>query len=249
MTRPVLALLALAVLTASTTAVAAHDRTPTGVAGVAVKKQKVILGFHANRTIRYFDFGEIKLKAGNKIGKMWVFANGADGQLTVVDSVPASKRYTPLRRVYRVTWKDGASAHLLRSAAAVARAEQDGDVAIRATRTVVNATVLGFGQVRHAGFARDKVIHYYELGVVKLRPGNEVLPIWTFTNGVDGQRNIADVVPGTTAYPPLWGVVEATWEAGATPRLLRSHAAMMQAVQARELTLEKTSIVVNCPFV
>lgn len=109
--------------------------------------------------------------------------------------------------------------------------------------------MLGFGQVRHAGFARDKVIHYYELGAVKLRPGNEVLPIWTFTNGVEGQRNIADVVPGTTAYPPLWAVVEATWEAGATPRLLRSHGAMMRAVRAGELTLEKTSVVVNCPFV
>lgn len=76
-----------------------------------------------------------------------------------------------------------------------------------------------------------------------------MLPIWTFTNGVEGQRNIADVVPGTTAYPPLWAVVEATWEAGATRRLLRSHAALMRAVRAGELRLEKTSLVVNCPFV
>lgn len=75
-----------------------------------------------------------------------------------------------------------------------------------------------------------------------------MLPIWTFTNGVKGQRNIADVVPGTTAYTPLWGVVKATWQDGANRRLLRSHGALMQAVRAGDIALEKTPMIVNCPF-
>jgi hypothetical protein len=64
------------------------------------------------------------------------------------------------------------------------------------------------------GFAGGRTIYYYELGVVKVAPGNEVLPIWTFTDGVAGQRNVADLVPGKTAYPPLWAIVEVTWKSG-----------------------------------
>lgn len=248
-----LLLAAVAVIVAAAADVSFAAPARLAVAGNATaepaKKQRVILGFHANRTIRYFDFDAIRLKPGNKLSKIWVFTNSADGQRAIVDSVPGRKGYSPLRRVYRVTWNDGASARVLKSAAAVARADAAGEVTIRATRTVVNAPVLGFRQVRHAGFARNKVIHYYELGAVSVHPGNEVLPIWTFTNGVKGQRNIADVVPGKTAYPPLWAVVEATWQDGATPRLLKSHRALTKAVRAGEITLRKTSLVVNCPLV
>jgi hypothetical protein len=83
----------------------------------------------------------------------------------------------------------------------------------------------------------------------EVAPGNEILPIWTFTNGVDGQSNIADVVPGQTAYPPLWAVVEVTWNAGAERRLVRSFEQLQQARKADDVTLKKTSVVVNCPFV
>jgi hypothetical protein len=246
-------LLALVAATAASAgaSIAAPARLDTAdrASAKAPKKQKVMLGFHANRTIRYFDFGAIKLKQGNEISKMWVFTNGAAGQRAVVDSVPGRRKgYSPLRRVYRVTWRDGAAARVLESSAAVAQADEAGDLTVRRTDTVANAPVLGFGQVRHAGFARNKVIHYYELGLIAIAPGNEVLPIWTFTNGVEGQRNIADVVPGTTAYTPLWAVVKATWQGDAKRRLLRSHGALMQAVRAGEITLEKTPMIVNCPF-
>jgi hypothetical protein len=151
--------------------------------------------------------------------------------------------------VNTVTWKPDATARVLRSAAAVKGAQANGDLTIQSTSRVVNAALLGFGQTRHAGFAKGKTIHYYELGVVKVAPGNEVLPIWTFTNGVDGQTNIADVVPGTTAYPPLWAVVEVTWKAGSQPSLVRSFEQLQQARKAGDVTIRRTTTVVNCPFV
>jgi hypothetical protein len=224
---------------------------PTGAVSTeaAPKKQKVLIGFYKDRTVKYFDYGQIKLRRGNKLAPMWVFTNGADGQRSIVDSAPGSKQYSALHKVSTVTWKADATARVLRSAAAVKAAQANGELTITSTPRVVNAALLGFGQVRHAGFAKGKTIHYYELGVVKVAPGNEILPIWTFTNGVDGQSNIADVVPGTTAYPPLWAVVEVTWKAGAERKLVRSFEQLQQARKAGEVTLRKTSMVVNCPFV
>jgi hypothetical protein len=180
---------------------------------------------------------------------IWVFANGARGQRSIVNSVPGDKQYSALRKVNTVSWTTGATPRVLRSAAAVRTAQSGGDVTIRSTSRVVNAPLLGFSQTRHAGFAKGKRIHYYELGVVNLAPGNEVLPIWTFTNGVRGQRNIADVVPGTTAYPPLWAVVEVTWKTGAQRSLVRSFEELQKARKAGDVTLKRTSMVVNCPFV
>ncbi len=218
-------------------------------AEAAPKKQKVLIGFYKNRTVKYFDYGRIKLRPGNKLAPIWVFSNGADGQRSVVDSAPGDKQYSALHKVNTVTWKTDSTPRILRSASAVRNAQANGDLTIRSTSRVVNAALLGFGQTRHAGFAKGKTIHYYELGVVKVAPGNEILPIWTFTNGVDGQSNIADVVPGTTAYPPLWAVIEVTWKAGAERKLVRSFEQLQQARKAGDVTLKKTSMVVNCPFV
>jgi hypothetical protein len=224
---------------------------PTGAVSTeaAPKKQKVLIGFYKNRTVKYFDYGQIKLRPGNKVAPMWVFTNGADGQRSIVDSAPGATQYSALHKVNSVTWKTSSTPRVLRSAAAVKEAQGNGDLTITSTSRVVNAALLGFGQTRHAGFAKNQVIHYYELGVVKVAAGNEILPIWTFTNGVEGQRNIADVVPGKTAYPPLWAVVEVTWTSGAEPRLVRSFEQLQQARKAGDVTLKKTSMVVNCPFV
>jgi hypothetical protein len=215
----------------------------------APKKQKVLTGFYRDRTVKYFDFGRIRLRPRNKLAPIWLFSNGANGQLAIVESVPGQRQYSALRKVNVVTWAADATTRVLRSASAVKTARSRGEVTIRSTTRVVNAPLLGFRQVRHAGFAKGRTIHYYELGLVNVAPGNEILPIWTFTNGVRGQRNIADVVPGTTAYPPLWSVIEVTWTAGAQRRLVRSFEGLEQAREAGEVTLKRTSMVVNCPFV
>jgi hypothetical protein len=234
---------------ALTSTVAGAQPTHALSTQAAPKKQKVLIGFYKNRTVNYFDYGRIKLRPGNKLAPIWVFANGADGQRSIVDHAPGAKQYSALHKVNTVTWKTDATPRVLRSAAALKSAQADGDLTVTSTSRVINAALLGFGQTRHAGFAKGKTIHYYELGLVKVAPGNEILPIWTFTNGVDGQRNIADVVPGTTAYPPLWAVIEVTWKEGTQRSLVRSFEQLQQARRAGDLTLKKTSMVVNCPFV
>jgi hypothetical protein len=82
---------------------------------------------------------------------------------------------------------------------------------------------------------------------VKLAAGNKVAPIWAVTNGADGQVNIIDTVPGRKDYTPLWSVRLVTWKDGATPRVLKSAAAVKKAVAAGEVTIKSPGIVVNCP--
>lgn len=223
---------------------------PGALAAVpAPKQQPLELAFFADRTVPYWNFGPIRLAGGNRTGTIWLFPNGPRGQLAVVGAIPGQNRYSALLRVHRATWAKDATPRILRSAAAVERARAAGGLRLTRTSTVLNAPILGYGQKAHPGFSRNEIIHYYELGAVKVEAGNEVLPIWTFTNGLPGQRNIADVVPGATDYPPLWQVVEATWKSGANRRVVRSFAGLKEAIDAGEVTLKKTSTIVNCPLV
>jgi hypothetical protein len=247
--RAILGASGAALAAAASVSLAASHPAGAAASQAAPKKQKVLVGFYRDRSVRYFDFGRIKLRPGNKLAPIWVFTNGASGQRPIVDSVPGQRAYSALRRVNTVTWAAAATPRLLRSATAVRTARSQGDVSIETTARVLNAPLLGFGQTRHAGFAKGRTIHYYELGLVKVAPGNEVLPIWTFTNGARGQRNIADVVPGTTAYPPLWRVIEVSWRPGVERSLVRSFEGLEQARTAGDVTLKRTTMIVNCPFV
>jgi hypothetical protein len=104
-----------------------------------------------------------------------------------------------------------------------------------------------FAQDVSLGFYRGQVISYLDFGPVKLAAGNRVAPIWVFTNGNQGQRNIIDTVPGRKDYTPLWAVRMVTWKAGANARILRSAAAVREARKAGDVTVKEAPIVVNCP--
>lgn len=211
--------------------------------------QPVLTGSFDGESIEYLDFGEIELEPGNDIAGIWTVIDGADGQDALFDSVPGGPGYSALRREREVRWTPGATPRVLESVQDVSAAKAAGEVTVATTSRVVNAPILDFGQERHAGFAKGETIEYYELGTVKVAPGNEVLPIWTFTNGVPEQRNIADTVPGTTAYPPLWAPIEVTWSSSATPRLIDSFEDLTAAETAGEVTLRAVpDTVVNCPF-
>jgi hypothetical protein len=216
-----------------------------------VAKKAITPGFYRGRTIGYFDFGPIKLKPGNKLAPLWTVTNPASGQHNIIDAVPGQAAYSPLWQINMVTFKSGVTPYLLKSKADVDAAVAKGDVTVTPTSMVVNCPVLGFGQKRVAGFSAGKTIHYYDLGPVKVAPGNDVLPLVALSNGVAGQHNITEeaIAPGATDYPPLWGIVLATWKAGAHKRLLTSYAQVQAAKRTGELTLHKTSMVVNCPLV
>jgi hypothetical protein len=242
----VLAIGAIAVAALAGTAMA----SPTVTHG-SVAKKPITSGFYRGRTIGYYDFGPIKLKRGNTLAPIWTVTNGVRAQHNIVDTVPGRTDYTPLWQVSKVTFKPGVSPRLLRSRADVEAAKSRGEVTVVSTSTVVNCPVLGFGQRRVAGFSAGKTIHYYDLGPVKVAAGNDVLPLVAVTNGVAGQHNITEetIAPGATDYPPLWGIVKATWTGSAHKRLLTSYAQVTQAEKAGELELQKTALVVNCPLV
>jgi hypothetical protein len=110
-------------------------------------------------------------------------------------------------------------------------------------------TVRHFNQSQTLGFFRGQTVEYLDFGVVKLKAGNKLAPIWAITNAADGQRNIIDTVPGRKDYSQLWEVNLVTWKDGVTPRLLRSAAEVKKALAAGEATVKKPGIVVDCPVV
>lgn len=223
----------------------------SAAAAERMAKKTPTAGFYRGKVIHYFDFGPIKLKAGNRLAPIWAVTNGPSGQHNIVDTVPGRADYSPLWQVSMVTWKSSATPRLLRSAADVRAAQKAGEVTIARTATVVNCPVLGFGQKRVAGFSNGHVIHYYDDGPVKVKPGNETAPLYAPMNGVAGQHNIAleNVAPGQTDYPPLWTIIAVQWKAGAHKTLLRSAADVQRAKAKGLLTTEQTALVVNCPVV
>jgi hypothetical protein len=244
-------LVVLAVTAIGVAAFAGSATAATTAQHASGAKKPITSGFYRGRTIGYYDFGPIKLAPGNKLAPIWTVTNGTRAQHNIVDTVPGQSDYTPLWQLNKVTFKPGVAPHLLRSRSDVEAARKHGEVTIAATDIVVNCPVLGFGQQRVAGFSAGKTIHYYDLGPVKVAPGNAVLPLVAITNGVTGQHNITEdtIAPGATDYPPLWAIVKATWTPSAHKSLLTSYAQVMQARSAGELKLVKTALVVNCPLV
>jgi hypothetical protein len=215
-------------------------------------KQPVVSGFYQGRTISYYDFGPIKLKPGNKLAPLWAVTNGAAGQHNIIDTVPGRADYSPLWQINMVTFKAGMTPHLLKSKANVEAAVKSGEVTVKSTTTVVNCPVLGFGQKKVAGYSNGHVIHYLDLGPVKVAPGNVVAPLYTVTNPVGPlQHNIAqeNIAPGQTKYPALWGIIKVTFKTGVKPHLLTSYAQITKAQNADQVTIAKTTLVVNCPVV
>ncbi len=104
-----------------------------------------------------------------------------------------------------------------------------------------------FSQDATLGFYRGQVVSYLDFGPVKLKAGNKTAPIWAFTNGDEGQRNVIDTVPGRKDYTPLWAVRLVTWKDAANARVLRSAAAIRSAAKSGQVTIAAMPIVVNCP--
>ena len=120
-------------------------------------------------------------------------------------------------------------------------------VALALPALAADGPVKTFSQDVTLGFYRGEVVSYLDFGPVKLRAGNKVAPIWAFTNGDDGQRNIIDTVPGRADYTPLWAVRMVTWDGGADVRVLRSAAAVARAQRAGDVRIRPMPVVVNCP--
>jgi hypothetical protein len=89
-------------------------------------------------------------------------------------------------------------------------------------------------------------------------PASMLAVVYAFTNGVqpEGPRGPLNFQPdvfdhpvGSEGYSPLRAIHLVTWQDGIAPRLLTSAADVEAAVNASEISIENTGIVVNMPFV
>jgi hypothetical protein len=82
------------------------------------------------------------------LAELYLFTNGVEGpnpfgfQGNVLDSVPGDKGYSPLWRVYAVTWTDTSAARLLKSAEQVLAAQKAGELTVKRTPLVKNSPVV-----------------------------------------------------------------------------------------------------------
>lgn len=82
------------------------------------------------------------------LAPVYVFANGIEGdgplgfQPDVLDQLPGSAAYSPLRAVHQVRWTDEGAARELRSAADVREAQARGEIAVELPGIVVNMPLL-----------------------------------------------------------------------------------------------------------
>jgi hypothetical protein len=85
-------------------------------------------------------------------------------------------------------------------------------------------------------------------------PNEITSPVFVFENGVSGkgplgfQPDVFNNPPGSDGYTPLRRIVFVKWADGASSRELRSAEDIQAAESKGELSLEKTDIVVNMPF-
>ncbi|MDP9476714.1 MAG: hypothetical protein M3R38_13685 [Actinomycetota bacterium] len=82
------------------------------------------------------------------LADVYVFANGVRGdgplgfQADIFDSAPGDEGYSPLRRLYTVTWKDEGQARELRTLGELEEAERNGEVTIEKQDVVINEPFL-----------------------------------------------------------------------------------------------------------
>ncbi len=82
------------------------------------------------------------------LADVYVFTNGVRGdgpfgfQVDVFDSIPGDPRYTPLRSVVLVAWKDGASPRVLGSVQEIRAAGEKGEITLRPPGVVVNMPII-----------------------------------------------------------------------------------------------------------
>ena len=155
-------LIGLLALTASVAAVAASGR--------AAKTPPLIGGYYDGKGVTYLltDVSQAKdAKALSKatgfrvnyvpklnlapegaLAKLYLFTNGVKGpnpfgfQANVVDSVPGEPGYSPLWRVYAVTWSKGATPKLLTSEGAILALQKAGKLTLKRTPLIKNSPIV-----------------------------------------------------------------------------------------------------------
>jgi hypothetical protein len=217
-------------------------------------------GWFRNESVSYLDYG---VQPNVAIPILAFFqASSPDmevaGQRNIIDAIPGQPGYSDFWRVYKVLAPSGYVANSIRS---LADAVASG-YTIEETTTVVNcpvvnpnATIGGSSMTLTKGWYRDREVSYFDHLARSPAEGFVVgdAPIYAFFRmdgtPVAGQRNVIDVEPGMPGYSDLWNVVKVEVDASYVANTLRDARSILAARDAGEVTLELTSIRVNCPVV
>jgi hypothetical protein len=82
------------------------------------------------------------------LANIYVFDNGVEGmgplgfQPDIFENPPETEGYSPLRKLNIVTWKDEASARILKSVAELKEAKEAGEITIKQQDVVINMPML-----------------------------------------------------------------------------------------------------------
>lgn len=220
----------------------------------------LVEGWFRNESVSYYDYGVQPNVTAPILA--FFYADSPDdavmGQRNVIDTIPGQPGYSDFWRVYKVLVPDDYEANAIRS---LADAHAAG-YAIEATSIVVNcpvvnpdATLSGSAQEPVVGWYRGQEVYYFDHGARSATNGSVVhtAPIYAFFTEddapVDGQRNVIDVIPGMRGYSDLWQVVRVIVDDAYEANSLQDGRSILEDAALGQVTLETTSIYVNCPVV
>ena len=217
-------------------------------------------GWFRNASVSYLDFGP----QANVALPILVFFQASSpsspvaGQRNIIDTIPGQPGYNDFWRVFKVLAPSGYVANTIRS---LADAVASG-YAIQMTDTVVNcpvvnpnATVGGSPATLVSGWYRDRDVSYVDEGTRSPVDGWVVVdaPIYAFFHAdgtpVAGQRNVIDALPGSPGYSDLWHVMKVVVDMSYVANSLKDARSILAARDAGQLTIDPTTIYVNCPVV
>ncbi len=216
-----------------------------------------IEGWYKGGSVNYTNYGS----SGNVSQPILAFFQAASpstpvaGQANIIDTIPGQPGYSDFWRVHKVLVPSSYVANTIRSfeeAVASGYTIQVTNTTVNCPVVNVNATTPGTVSAKTTGWYRDRVVFYFDHGPRSPSLGFIVqsAPIYAFfyTNGtsVPGQRNVVDVRPGDTGYSDLWKVTKVVVGASYVVNSLKSASAIMASTQ---VTLQPTSMFVNCPVV
>jgi hypothetical protein len=217
-------------------------------------------GWYRNASVSYLDYGP----QSNVAVPILAFFQAASpttpfaGQRNIIDTIPGQPGYSDFWRVYKVLAPSGYVANTIRS---LADAVVSGytiemtDIVVNCPVVNPNATIAGSSATPVSGWYRNRDVSYFDEGARSLADGSVVrdAPIYAFFQAdgtpVPGQRNVIDVLPGMTGYSDLWKVVKVVVGSTYVANSLKDARSILAARDSGQVTLESTTIYVNCPVV
>jgi len=217
-------------------------------------------GWYKNVSINYVNYGN----SPNVSQPILAFFQASSpntpvaGQRNIIDTIPGQPGYSDFWRVHKVLVPSSYVANTIRS---LEEAVASG-YTIQATNTTVNCPVVNSNAAtpgttlgKTTGWYRDRDVFYFDHGPRSPSLGFIVqpAPIFAFfyTNGtaVPGQHNVVDVKPGDPGYSDLWQVTKVVVGASYVVNSLKSASNIMNAATSGQVSLQRTTIFVNCPVV